>query len=139
MEPKRDCRWENRAPAVPANVSPMRNAVVAFAADHGAGSRAQTDLALAVSEALTNAVMHAFTSQAPGTMRVVARAALGVLHVSIIDDGGGMSPREDSPGLGVGLTVIDRITTSVEVRHGPTGGGTEMRLTFAVPGLQEAA
>lgn len=50
---------------------------MAFAAEHGAGPGAQTDIALVVSEALTNAVVHAFLTQPAGTMSVVALAGAG--------------------------------------------------------------
>ena len=115
----------------------MRNGLVAFAAAHGASTATQADIALAVSEGLTNAVVHAFTTQPPGTMSVLARAELDVLHVSVIDDGSGMRPRHDSPGLGVGLTVIISLTSGFEMRPGPAGRGTEVRLTFDAPGLSD--
>ena len=137
IERERDGRWERHAPALAANVGPMRKGVVAFAAAHGAGAEGQADIALAVSEGLTNAVLHAFTTQAAGTMSVLARTATGVLHVRIIDDGIGMRVRSDSPGLGVGLMVIARITSQLDLRRGPAGKGTEMRLTFDVPGMSD--
>jgi anti-sigma regulatory factor (Ser/Thr protein kinase) len=117
----------------------MRNGLIAFAAAHGAGQRAQADIALAVSEGLTNAVVHAFTTQPPGKMSLFARAERDVLHVTVIDDGSGMRPRRDSPGLGVGLTVIMSLTSAFEMRRGPDGRGTEVRLTFDAPGLRDTA
>ena len=139
IEQQSNGRWEHHAPALAVNVGPMRSGVVAFAAAHGAGSEAQADIALAVSEGLTNAVLHAFTTQAVGTMSLLARVATGVLHVSIADDGSGMIARTDSPGLGLGLTVIASITSQLELGLGPAGKGTEMRLTFDVPGLRAAS
>lgn len=135
----RDGRWEDHAAAQAANVGPMRAGLVEFAAEHGAGRSAQTDLALAVSEGLTNAVVHAFVAQAVGTMSVIAVVGADELYVSIIDDGSGMGSRDDSPGLGVGLSVIDRLTSSLEIRRGPGGRGTEMRLTLDVPGMRTDA
>ena len=114
----------------------MRARLVTFAAEHGAGRSAQADIALVVSEGLTNAVVHAFVMQGVGTMSVIAVADIDVLRVSIIDDGGGMSPRDDSPGMGVGLTLIDRLTSCLQVRQGPGGRGTEVRVTLDVPGMR---
>ena len=114
----------------------MRTGLVEFAAQQGAGRSVQADIALVVSEGLTNAVVHAFAKQAVGTMSVIAVAAADVLRVSIIDDGKGMSPREDSPGLGWGLEVIARLTSSLEIDKGPGGRGTELRLTMNAPGLR---
>jgi serine/threonine-protein kinase RsbW len=128
--------WEHRATAHAANVGLMRTGLVEFAAQHGAGRSVQADIALVVSEGLTNAVMHAFVKQAVGTMSVIAVATADVLQVSIVDDGSGMSPREDSPGLGWGLKVIAGLTSSLEVDNGPAGRGTELHLTLNAPGLR---
>lgn len=98
-----DVRWEHHAAAEPANVGLMRTGVVQFAADQGAGASTQNDVALAVSEGLTNCVVHAFVAQDIGTMGLIAVAHSGVFHVRIVDDGCGMRPRGDSPGLGVGF------------------------------------
>lgn len=132
----RDGRWKHRASAHAANVGSMRTGLVEFAAQHGAGRSVQADIALVVSEGLTNAVVHAFVKQAAGTMSVIAVAAADVLRVSIIDDGSGMSPREDSPGVGWGLELIARLTSSLEIDQGPGGRGTELRLTLNAPGLR---
>jgi anti-sigma regulatory factor (Ser/Thr protein kinase) len=116
----------------------MRTGVVAFAARHGASRNAQNDIALAVSEALTNAVVHAFVLQPAGTMSLLAEAAADVLLIRIADDGSGMSPRADSPGMGVGLNLIAHLTSSIEFHPGPRGTGTELRLRFDAPGVHAA-
>ena len=117
----------------------MRTGVVSFAARHGASLGVQTDIALAVSEAVTNSVLHAFVHQPVGTISLFAEAAVDALHVRITDDGSGMSPRSDSPGMGLGLNLIRRLTSSLELGPGPSGRGTEMRLSFAAPGMRAMA
>ena len=134
-----DGRWEHHAPALAPNVGVMRTGVVAFAALHGAGRSAQSDIALAVSEALTNAVVHAFVQRPAGTMSLLAEAAVDALLVRITDDGRGMSPRVDSPGMGLGLTLIARLTSSAEILPAPRGPGTELRLRFDAPGMRATA
>ncbi len=62
----RALHWSGAAAAIPANVSHLRRALVAFAADHGAGSETQGSIALAASEAITNTVIHAYVGTAPG-------------------------------------------------------------------------
>jgi hypothetical protein len=47
-----------------------------------------------------------------------------------------MAPRVDTPGLGVGLPVIAAIAQSVEIGS-PRGGGTEVRMRFALAGGAE--
>ena len=66
------------------------------------------DIALAVTEACTNAVVHAYRDSS-GTISVTASHADGALTVTVRDHGTGMAPRVDTPGLGVGLPVIAAI------------------------------
>jgi serine/threonine-protein kinase RsbW len=90
------------------------------------------DIALAVTEACTNAVVHAYRD-GPGTISVTATHVDGSLTVTVRDHGCGMSARVDTPGLGVGLPVIAAIAKSVEIGT-PDGGGTEMCMHFALAG-----
>jgi anti-sigma regulatory factor (Ser/Thr protein kinase) len=131
-----DGRWEEHVLALAPSVAVVRKGIVAFAAEHGASRRAQADIALAVSEALTNAVVHAFVHQPAGTISVLAEAVVDALFVRITDDGSGMAPRADSPGMGLGLNLIARLTASVDYFPGPGGKGTEVRLFFEAPGMR---
>ena len=47
--------------------------------------------------------MHAYISMTPGSMTLVAAVSGGSLRVTVTDEGRGMAPRTDSPGLGLGL------------------------------------
>ena len=93
------------------------------------------DIALAVTEACTNAVVHAYPNGG-GTINVTASHVDGQFEVTVRDRGGGMSPRVDTPGLGVGLPVIAAIARSVEIGS-PNGGGTEVRMQFALASTAE--
>jgi serine/threonine-protein kinase RsbW len=95
------------------------------------------DIALAVTEACTNAVVHAYPNgDGEGSIQVVASHVGDSLVVTVRDHGGGMSPRVDTPGLGVGLPVIAAIAESVEIGS-PDDGGTEVRMKFALGGVAE--
>jgi anti-sigma regulatory factor (Ser/Thr protein kinase) len=122
-------RLELRTQATPAAVPGVRRAVVDFAALHGIG--VAPDIALAVSEAVTNAVLHAYRDGRPGQMRVVACAEPDRLVVVVRDYGCGMSPHPDSPGLGLGLSVIGRLTSELNIERPDEGGGTRLRMSFA--------
>jgi anti-sigma regulatory factor (Ser/Thr protein kinase) len=74
-----------------------------------------------VSEAVANAVMHAYRDQAsPGRVRISAGVTADELEIDVSDDGLGMRPRTDSPGIGLGVPLINQLADHVEVEsvHG---------------------
>lgn len=118
--------------AVPAAVPAMRGALAAFLGDAGIGEPLLTLAKLAVSEAVTNAVMHAYVdAPQPGAVTVEARFEGDSLLVEVSDDGSGMMPRLNSPGLGVGLPLIADTADTLEIGNS-SAGGTALRMTFAV-------
>ena len=121
-------RLELRTQATPAAVPGIRRAVVDFAELHGIG--VPPDVALAVSEAVTNTVIHAYRNGRAGEVRVVACAEPDRLVVVVRDYGCGMSPHPDSPGLGLGLSVIGRLCTELNIERPDEGGGTRLRMCF---------
>jgi anti-sigma regulatory factor (Ser/Thr protein kinase) len=119
-------------PAVPSTVTALRTAVATFVTDAGLGEPLLTGVKLAVSEAVTNAVVHAYVdADQPGEVRLVARLDGDRVLVTVADDGCGMIPRLDSPGLGVGLPFIAHATDTLDIQHGDTGG-TELRMSFRI-------
>ena len=124
---------DQRYPAQPARVAQIRRAVADVAAGFGADEAALLRINLAVSEAATNAVLHAYRGKLGGGVRVRVEPAGDCLDVSIRDDGVGMSPRPDSPGLGLGLGLMAHEATRCEIRCAPEGG-TEVVLRFKLRG-----
>lgn len=114
--------------ASPESVALVRNQMAALARDCGLDDQAVHHVRLAVSEAATNALVHGYRDGG-GTIRVDASLADGELVITIADEGAGMSPRTDSPGLGLGLSVIATVATRLEIL--PDGPGTRLRMTFA--------
>ena len=92
-------------------VGTIRSGVRDFARERGAADALLIDLALAVTEAVTNSVVHAFIDREPGIVRARIQAAPDELVVVVTDNGRGMQPRADSPGLGLGLPTIASLTT----------------------------
>jgi len=117
-------------PANPASVAIARRALTAFAAGAGADHRQTEAVRLAVSEAMTNAVLHAYRDDA-GEVHVTAALVCGELSVLIGDDGCGLQPRADRPGLGLGLALISQVSDEMAVVP-RAGGGTEVRMGFAL-------
>jgi serine/threonine-protein kinase RsbW len=89
-------------------------------------------VALAVSEAVTNVIVHAYLdAPQPGEIEVSARSLPDDgLQVEVRDTGRGMLPRPDSPGLGLGLALIGKLAAEFEVLTNP-GGGTLLRMAFS--------
>jgi len=118
-------------PAVPENVAPIRHAVVDLARRNGAPEEVQTDLALAVGEACANVVVHAYPPGDVGPLVVHAEVrGEREIVVTVLDQGQGMAPRPDSPGLGLGLPLIANLSVRLEIQDGPDGVGTELVMSF---------
>lgn len=115
---------ETPAPAL------ARRATTAYAAGEGADAETLAAIALCVSEAVTNVVLHAYRERDhPGDVEVEARRPNGYLCLYVRDQGPGLTPRIDSPGLGLGLQVISQSATALEVREAAEGG-TELVMRF---------
>ena len=91
-----------------------------------------SDVKLAVTEACTNVVIHAYPEE-EGPMEVRAAVGDGELSVVVRDEGRGVVPRADSPGLGLGLPLIATLTESLELGTGDDDA-TEVRMTFRMAG-----
>ena len=119
-------------PALAEEVGGVRHAAVEFARGEGVRDPPLEDLRLAISEAVTNAVVHAFRLQdRPGTVTVTVTLNAFVEAV-VRDDGMGMSSRGDSPGLGLGLRLINSVADAVEQRSPANGDGFELWMCFGL-------
>jgi serine/threonine-protein kinase RsbW len=116
-------------PADPSAPSAARRAVKDFLRAHGADPGALSDVLLAVSEVVTNCVVHAYRGQPGGTVDLEARRTGDRLVLSVTDDGSGMAPRLDSPGLGLGLPLVGRVAQRVDI-SAQSGGGTMVSMCF---------
>ncbi len=84
---------------------------------------------LAVSEAVSNVIVHGYREHGNGAFTVSIEAQGDELQVTVRDQGCGMQPRMDSPGAGLGLPLIANLAESFSVTA-PPGGGTEVCMTF---------
>lgn len=124
-------RVAREAPSTAEAVGVLRRWIDGLCGEAGASDGQRADVALAVSEALSNVVMHAYVDRgAPGPMRVRAESSDHRLLVEVEDDGIGLRPRLDSPGGGLGLALIASLTVELEFARGATGDGTLVRMTF---------
>jgi stage II sporulation protein AB (anti-sigma F factor) len=123
--------------ARPESVPALRHALVDFARAAGADAELCEAVRLAVSEAVTNAVLHAY-GDGDGLIHVSAEVSAAELWVFIGDDGCGLNAPSLRPGLGQGLALIGAVSDSVAVLRRPSGG-TELCLRFALPARRASA
>src|SRR5947209_12121339 len=116
-------------PAIPEAVPLARCAVARVAADAGAADERLEEIRLAVSEALTNAVVHAYRNGPVGHFHVTAAVAADELWVLISDDGRGLRAWNDSRGLGIGLSLISGLSDDFAIVT-RASGGTEVQMRF---------
>jgi len=116
-------------PAVPETVPLARRALAAVAAAAGAAGERLDEIRLAVSEALTNAVVHAYRNGEVGRLHVTAAVASEELWVLIGDDGRGLHAWNDSQGLGIGLSLISGLSDDFSIVT-RASGGTEVQMRF---------
>jgi serine/threonine-protein kinase RsbW/stage II sporulation protein AB (anti-sigma F factor) len=115
--------------AVPENVPAARHAVLAHLRAADTPDPPLNDIGLAVSEATTNVVNHAYVDRDPGPMGVRIAIGSDEIELTIVDEGSGMVPRPDTPGLGLGMPLIATVTDRFEVQH-RRAGGTRLCLWF---------
>jgi anti-sigma regulatory factor (Ser/Thr protein kinase) len=114
--------------AVPDSVSLLRGTIGAFAAAHGAEAMLMGDIALAVSEAVGNVVVHAYDPGEHGIVHFAADVEDGSLEIVISDEGHGFRSGS-SEGLGLGLGVIASMCADFSIRQGDPRG-TEVWMRF---------
>src|SRR3954454_24931387 len=129
--------FELTLPARAENVAVVRHAFGGFGDALDVPDHALADVKLAVTEACTNVVVHAYPD-GEGPLGIAAWVRDDRLTVVVHDEGRGMLPRPDSPGLGLGLPLIATLADSLELGTGPDER-TEVRMTFLLTDAEVAA
>lgn len=126
--------------AVPASVGQARSALGELAVRAGARAETVEAVRLAVSEIITNGVLHAYgenaetsedagTSREHGTIHVTGAALDNELWILVSDDGRGLHAGTQSPGLGLGLALVSQVADDFSIVS-RASGGTEVRIRF---------
>jgi anti-sigma regulatory factor (Ser/Thr protein kinase) len=127
---------ELKLPARAENVAVVRHAFGGFAEALSVDEQTLADIKLAITEACTNVVIHAYEDGEDGSLEVDASIDDRRLTVVIRDRGRGIVPRPDSPGLGLGLPLIATLAESLELGK-DDADHTEVRMTFALDENEE--
>ena len=115
-------------PARPENVAVVRHVLGALAEALGLPETQVDDMRLAVTEACTNVVRHAYADR-DGTIDVVIRPRGHAIEVVVSDEGRGVGPSPDTAGPGLGLSLIAALADSLEIER-PHGRGSRLVMRF---------
>ena len=116
-------------PALAGNVVIARHAVRAHLLAADTNEPPLDDVCLSVSEAVTNVVHHAYVGLATGPVNVRVEIDEHQIEITVQDEGAGMVPRPDSPGLGLGIPLIATVSDRFDV-HSRASGGTQLCVWF---------
>ena len=116
---------------MPSSVGRMRRRAGAFARAAGASAEMTQAVELAVSETVTNAVIHAYVGREPGRVSVRCQGDGERITVEVIDEGVGVAARRDSPGVGHGLALVGALARTLAVAPRADGPGTVVTMSFA--------
>jgi serine/threonine-protein kinase RsbW len=116
-------------PARPENVAVIRHVLGAFAVALKLPPELVEDMRLAITEACTNVVRHAYSADERGTIDVMIRPTGDRLDLVVADHGAGIGPSPDVAGPGLGLPMIAALADTLEIEHGPSRG-TRLAMSF---------
>jgi anti-sigma regulatory factor (Ser/Thr protein kinase) len=114
--------------ATPEAIGELRGRARDFAARAGAEDAVVGDIALAISEAATNAVLHAYRDIVAGPVRLTGRVEGEWLQFEVSDHGRGFHA-SPSGGLGFGMKVMAEVSDSMTVRQGDEGTTVTLRFS----------
>ena len=120
--------------ALPERVPHARSAITRLCEHLEIEDELAGQIRLAVTEACTNCVLHAYVEDCgtDSTFALEARADADDLLVVVRDAGAGITAVHSArAGLGLGLRLMRQATTSMDVTSRP-GGGTRVAMRFAL-------
>ena len=116
-------------PAKPEYITLTRLALTALARVRPLPDETLNDLKLALTEACTNSVRHAYENDGRGVVEIVYQLEPDRLVVEVADDGQGFVPEEiegrqngDLTEGGLGIAIIRAVVDEVEIGERESGG-----------------
>jgi serine/threonine-protein kinase RsbW len=123
-----------RIPAKPEYIALGRLALTGLAQARGLDSDTIGDLKLALTEAVSNSVRHAYDSPDEGQVEIRYELRSDRITVEVVDDGDGFDPDEapsfDGDELsegGLGIAIIRTVADDVEIESRPGVRGSRLR------------
>lgn len=119
--------------ALSENEAFARSVVAAFCANLNPTIDCIDEVKTAVSEAVTNCIVHAYRGIEDGIITINAQLDEGIVHIDVIDNGVGIDDIEraktaffttqsENERAGLGFTVMESFMDTLEVKNNPQGG-----------------
>jgi serine/threonine-protein kinase RsbW len=123
-----------RIPAKPEYVSLCRLTLTGLAELRGMADETLADLKLALTEAVSNSVRHAYSADGPGHVDITYELRPDRLGIEVVDDGAGFDP-DEAPSFegdelsegGLGIAIIRTIADELEILSQPGARGSRLR------------
>jgi anti-sigma regulatory factor (Ser/Thr protein kinase) len=110
-------------PAVASSLWAIRASVHAYAAAAGADAVLTAAAVLAVNEAATNSIVHGYAGGSDDQLvEIGAEHDDGWVRFAVGDSGAGLRPSRNSPGYGLGFSIIAQSSDDLEVLERADGG-----------------
>lgn len=128
-----------RIPAKPEYIALSRLALTGLAQARGLDSDTIGDLKLALTEAVSNSVRHAYGTPGEGQVDIRYELRSDRIVVEVVDDGAGFDP-EEAPAFdgdelsegGLGIAIIRTIADDIEIESRPGVQGSRLRFVKIV-------
>ncbi len=122
-----------RIPAKPEYITLCRLALSGLAQLRAIGDDTLADLKLALTEAVSNSVRHAYGPSSEGHVDVTYELGRDAVGIEVLDDGEGFDP--DAPSFendelsegGLGIAIIRSIADELEIDSAPGRRGSRLR------------
>ena len=122
-------------PATADQLVHIRHRLLAWLEPLGVPDAVVADIVLAVNEACTNSVEHAYRDFEVGTIEVEASVKGGDIVVCVSDHGTWRIPSSEPSTRGRGLPIIEATSDDVELSRSTSG--TTVRITFRTAGAAQ--
>jgi serine/threonine-protein kinase RsbW len=127
-----------RIPARAEYITLCRLALTGIARVRSLSDETLADLKLAITEAASNSVRHAYAEDNAGAVEISYELLPDRLVIEVTDEGGGFDPAEaqgapdDLSEGGLGIAIIRAIADEVEIGRQPHGKGSRLRFEKAL-------
>lgn len=123
-----------RIPAKPEYITLCRLALTGIAQLREIGEETMADLKLALTEAVSNSVRHAYGDKSDGHVEITYELQPDRLGILVVDDGDGFDP-DETPSFegaelsegGLGIAIIRTIADEFEIESQPGARGSRLR------------